>query len=424
MANEILTPQMITREAGRILHQKLNFTGNCNLQYDDRFAQTGAKIGQQLDVRLPAKYRTRRGATLSTQDHVERSTPLVVASQFGVDVNFSSVELTLDLDDFSQRVLEPAMSVLAADIEGEALAKAKNRIANFTNATTNQVMNYRNFRKNGAVLTKNLAPLSERCAVLYPDSTVEFGDATKGLFQDSTSIANQYREGILGRTGGFDVLENTLLPTHTNGAALGGTPVTNGAALGTSATTNVYVSQSTISIDGASGTPTITAGTIVTFGTVSAGIVAVHDETKQSQGFLQPFVVQEDVTLAAGAGDIVVKPGLVYGDGNAFQNCTISGGGDTDGLAVNVVGAADGSFQNDIFMHKDAFVFATADLDDVSQYGAFGARDVMDGISIRLARQYDINSDNVPARLDVLWGFDELYPELACRHMYNPAAVT
>jgi len=424
MANEILTPQMITREAARILHQRLNFTGNVNKQYDDRFAQTGAKIGQQLDVRLPAKYRTRRGATLATQDHVERSTPLVVASQFGVDVNFSSVDLTLSLDDFSQRVLQPAMSVLAADIEAVCLEKAKNRISNFTNATTNSLMGYRNFRKNGALLTKYLAPLSERCAVLSPDSVVEFGDDTKGLFQDSVSIANQYREGILGRTGGFDVLENTLTPSHLNGAALGGTPVTNGAALGTSATTNVFVSQSTISIDGASGTPTITAGTIVTFGTASAGITAVHDESKQNYGFLQPFVVQEDVTLAAGAGDIVVKPGLMYGVGNAFQNCALTGISDTDGVAINVVGAADGLFQNDIFMHKDAFVMATADLEDVSQYGAFGARDVMDGISIRLARQYDINSDNVPARLDVLFGFDELYPELASRHMYNPAAVT
>ena len=116
MANSILTPQMITREAVRILHQKLNFVGNVNKQYDDRFAQTGAKIGQQLDVRMPAKYTVRTGATLSAQDHVERSTPLVVSSQYGVDVNFTTKELTLDLDDFSQRILAPAMAQLAAHL--------------------------------------------------------------------------------------------------------------------------------------------------------------------------------------------------------------------------------------------------------------------------------------------------------------------
>jgi len=98
MANSILTPTMITREALRVLHQKCNFIGNVNRQYDDRFAQTGAKIGTSLNVRMPSKYTVRTGATLSAQDHIERSTPLTVSSQYGVDVSFTSVELTMQLD--------------------------------------------------------------------------------------------------------------------------------------------------------------------------------------------------------------------------------------------------------------------------------------------------------------------------------------
>jgi hypothetical protein len=69
--------------------------------------------------------------------------------------------------------------------------------------------------------------------------------------------------------------------------------------------------------------------------------------------------------------------------------------------------------------HEDAFVFATADLEDVSRYGAWGARESMDGISMRIARQYAIATDTIPCRIDVLAGFAPLYPELAVRHMYE-----
>ena len=122
MPNTILTPTAVTREALRILHQKLNFVGNVNRSYDDSFAKTGAKIGDSLKIRLPNEYTVRTGATLSAQDTAESSVTLQVATQKGVDLNFTSVDLTLSLDDFSKRILDPAMSVLAANIEADALS--------------------------------------------------------------------------------------------------------------------------------------------------------------------------------------------------------------------------------------------------------------------------------------------------------------
>lgn len=415
MANSILTPTMITREAARILHQKCNFVSNVNQQYDDRFAQTGAKIGTQLDVRLPSKYSVRTGASLDEEDHVERSTPLVVSSQWGVDVSFTSVELTMELDDFSERFLDPAMSKLAAKIEGQCMTIAKNRTFNYTNATTDGLLTYKRFQQNGANLTKELAPLSMRSAILSPDSTIEFNDAVKGVFQDSGKIKKQYTEGQMGRTGGFDVYENTLTPSHTTGT-LAGSPVIDGA-VGTSTTANAWVSGTALSVDTATSGTTLKAGDIITIGNV----YAVHDETKVNTGQLRRFVVQDDVTLTtlATAYTVNVKPGLIYGSGNAFQNCTLSGATDTDGLAVSLVGAVGSQFQNDLFFHKDAFMFGSADLEDMSQYGAWGSRAVQDGMSIRIVRQYDINSDALPCRLDILWGFAELYPELASRHAYE-----
>jgi hypothetical protein len=411
---------MITREALRVLHQKANFIGNVNRQYDDRFAVSGAKIGQTLNIRMPSKYTVRTGANLSAQDHVERSTPLSVTSQYGVDVSFTSVELTMKLDDFSNRILEPAMAQLAARIESDSMIAAYKLANNYTNATTNTTLSYKYFQQNGANITSNLGPPSGRSAILSPASRVEFMDTTKALFHSASNLSSQFREGMLLRTGGFDVYENTLVPSHTTGS-LAGTPLTTGASLGTSTTANAWVSQTVIDIDGATSATTIKAGDILTF----SGVYAVHPESKANTGKLATFVAQNDVTLTTSANvyQVTVKPGLIYGSGNAYQNTALSGVSDTNNLTVTRVGAASTAFGQDLFFQEDAFVFATADLDDVSKYGAWGARDSMDGISMRIAKQYAISTDTVPCRIDVLWGFGGLYPELASRHLYTQSLV-
>ena len=413
-SNTILTPTMITRESLRILHQKCNFIGNVNRQYDDRFAQTGAKIGTSLNVRMPAKYTVRTGASLSAQNHVERSTPLTCDSQYGVDVSFTSVELTMDIDRFSERILEPAMAQLAAKIEGDCMSDGYKLVPNYTNATTDGKITYKRFQQGGANITNELGPLSQRTTIMGPDSKVEFFDAVKGLFQASDNIREAYREGIMGRTGGFDVYENTLNPSHTTGS-LAGSPLTDGANLGTSDTSNVWSSQTALSVNGATSGTTLKAGDIVTVATV----FAVHPESKANTGKLRSFVVQSDVTLttAATSYTVTVKPALIYGSGNSYQNCALSGSSDTDDHAVTLIGAVSSAFKQDLQFHRDAWAFVTADLEDQSQYGAWGARRTMDGISMRLVQQYQISDDTRPCRVDVLFGFDGLYPELANRHM-------
>jgi hypothetical protein len=417
--NTLLTPTMITREALRILHQKLNFLGNCNTQYDDRFASSGGKIGSTLNVRMPAKYKARKTATYAAQNHVERSTPIVQASQYGIDVSFTSQELTLSVEDFSKRVLDPAVAQLAAEIEGDALAKALQSVANFV-GTSSTTMTYKAFQQQGQVLTESLAPASERIALLNPLSRVEFLDATKTLFADPGNLNKQFKEGILGRTGGLDVYENTLLPAHTAGT-LAGTPLTTGANMGVSATTNTWAATSAIDIDGATSGTTVKAGDVLTFGTLAAGFLECHPETKTSYGKLKKFVVTADVTVVtAGTATITVSPAAMYGVGNAYQN-TVRTKADSDNMTVTLWAAASSVLGQNLAFHPDAFAFVSADLEDVSKYGAWGARQTMDGISMRIARQYNISDDSVPCRLDVLWGFAPLYPELAVKHIHTLA---
>lgn len=394
--NSILTPTAVTREALRVLHQKLNFIGNINTSYDDSYAQTGAKIGDTLKIRLPNQYTVRTGKTLAVQNTEEQSVSLVVNNQKGVDVDFSSADLTLSLDDFSTRILEPAMAVLAANIEADAY----NMVKDVYNVVDNDgaALTFKAILLARKRLTDSLAPMdNNRSMILNTQDQVDVVDALKGLFQDSSAIAKQYREGLMGRTGGWDFYESTLMPTYTTGTAPKTTLyVVNGA------------SQVGSAVTVATGTATFKAGDIITF----AGCYSVHPETKVSTGQLQTFVLTAD--YAGGAGDLAIAPAIVVS--GARQNVSAS---PTNGGAVVKVGAgASEVYYPSLGFHRDAFAFATADL--VMPKGVdFAARETMDGLNMRIVRAYDINNDVFPCRIDMMYGYKTLRAQLATRILSN-----
>lgn len=392
MANTILTPTAVTRSALAILHQKLNFVGNINRQYDDSFAKGGAKIGDSLKIRLPNQYTVRTGASLSTQDVTESSTTLQVATQKGVDVTFSSAELTLSLQDFSDRILDPAMSVLAANVEADAYSMYKN-VWNLVDGDA-AALTYDYVMQGRQRLNEELAPMDNRRRALWsPVHARKLNVDLKGLFNDSATIAKQYKEGIVGRTGGFDHYENTLIGKHTTGTALKATTYTVNGAGQTGSAVTVAV-----------GATTFKAGDVVTF----VGCNRVHPETKADSGTLQQFVITAD--YAGGAGNLAISPAIVTS--GATQNVSAS---PTNGGAVTKVGAgASETLDQSMVFHEDAFTFATADL--VMPTGVdFAAREVMDGISLRVVRQYAISTDTFPCRIDILYGYKAIRPQMACR---------
>ncbi|MGA0604951.1 P22 phage major capsid protein family protein [Phenylobacterium sp. VNQ135] len=391
MANSILTATAVTREALRVLHQKLNFVGTITREYDDSFARQGAKVGDTLKVRLPNQYTVRTGAALAAQDTTESSVDLKVQTQKGVDLNFTSVDLTMSLDDFSERVIEPAMSVLAANIEADAMSMYKDVYNQVTN--TGQPASFAKVLQARKTLVDNLAPLNARTCNLNTQDNVDLVDALKGLFNDKATISKQNREGFMGRTAGFDFMENTLWPAHVRGAGNG--YLVNGAG------------QTGSSLAVNTGTGAVKAGDVFTI----AGVNRVHPETKQSTGIPQQFVVTQD--FAGGAGTIQISPAIVTT--GAAQNVT---GSPAAGGAITFAGGAGAAHGISMAYQKGAFAFATADM--VMPRGVdFASREVFDGISMRIVRQYDINSDKFPCRLDVLYGFKTLRPQLACRLANN-----
>jgi hypothetical protein len=387
---------MITREALRVLHQKLNFVGSINREYDSSFAKDGAKIGDALRIRLPNQYTVRTGQNLSAQDTNETQVTLTVGTQQGVDTNFTSNELTLSLDDFSKRILEPAMSVLAASIEANALTMYQDvsqSVWNGGNAVT-----FGRVLQGRKILQDSLTPLGDRTALLNTQDNVDLVDALKGLFQDQTNVAKQYREGYMGRTAGFDFTENTLIPRHTRGAQ--NTAYTTNTQVGTLPLVATPVTAITV----ATGAGAMNKGDVFTI----ANVFSVHPETKASTGILQQFVVT--TANAGGAGSVQISPSIVLAGG--AQNVVIPSTSATAGLTF--LGTASTAVGTSMVYHKDAFTFATADL--IMPKGVdFAARQVMDGISMRIVRQYDINTDRFPCRIDVLYGFRTIRPQLAAR---------
>jgi hypothetical protein len=400
MPNTILTPTAVTREALRILHQKLNFVGSITRDYDDSFAKKGAKIGDTLKVRLPNQYTVRSGSVMQVQNTAETSVDLKIQSQKGVDLEVTDAELTLSIDDFSERFIEPAMSVLAANIEADALSMYKDVYQQVNNQGSAAA--FSKFLQGRKILVDSLTPLNDRTVILNTQDNVDMVDSLKGLFNDQTTISKQNKEGVLGRTASFDFYENTLIPQHTRGAG------------NTSYTTDTTTSQMPVSataltaITVASGSGAMNKGDVFTIATV----YRVHPETKLSTGVLHQFAVAAD--YAGGAGSVSITPSIVTS--GARQNVTVVSGGSTS--ALSFAGTVSTAHGVSLAFQKGAFAFATADL-PVPKGMDMAAREEFDGISMRFVRGFDIINGLFLSRLDVLYGYKTIRPQLAVRIANN-----
>lgn len=397
---------MITREALRVLENNLKFTSQVSRQYDDRFGIEGAKIGTTLNIRKPPRYVGREGQALQVEGSVESQVPLTLTTQFGVDISFSSADLALSIDDFSKRFLAPAIATVANRIDFQGLGEYI-KVANFVGtpavvpASTTALTTY---LQAGQKLDEEAAPMDDmRTIIMTPAMQVGIVDALKGLFQQSTAIAQQYATGRMGRAIGFEWIMDQNVRTHVVGA-LGGTPLVNAA----------NQTGSSIITDGwsASISGVLKRGDVITF----ASVYAVNPQSRQSTGSLRQFVVTADVDSdASGNATIPIYPPLT--PGGQFQTVTTT---PADNAVILIFGHASSyaglSTPTGLAFHRDAFTMACADL-PLPQGVDMAARvsDKQLGISLRMIRAYDINTDQFPCRIDVLFGWQTLYPELAAR---------
>ena len=397
MSNSILTIDMITRKALEILENNLVLTRNVNRQYDDSFAVEGAKIGSTLRIRLPDRALVTDGAALQVQDDNEQFTTLSVANQKHIGVNFTSAELTMQLDDFAERVLKPRISQLASSIDAD-VANAYKSIGNSvgtpgTTPSTSLVLLQAQQKLNEAA-----AVMNPRYATVNPAANAGLVEGMKGLFNPTDTISKQFKNGMMG-TGvlGFDEINmSQSIKQHTTGSW--GTSITVTSTVSTQG-------QSTLGISFTGSSKTWNVGDVFTI----AGVYAVNPQTRESTGSLQQFVVTQAATGSSSA-TLNISPALYTSD-NALA--TVDSFPQASAV-VTMLGSAATQYPQNLVYHKDAITFATADL-LLPQGVDMASRAVHNGISLRVVRQYDINNDRLPCRIDVLYGFSTIRPQMACR---------
>jgi P22 coat protein - gene protein 5 len=408
VSNTLLTVDMVTREALRVAHETAQMIPTVDRQYDSSYGQTGAKIGSVLRVRRPNQYlRTTGSRVMDVQDQEELASNITLATQDHVDMRFNSAELALSIDDFSKRYIEPAVKELVGAIEGDAIAywtkQTYNTVGTTTIGTLMTDLTVPGLAR--ARLNQHLAPKDNNRFVQL-DSYAMSGivNGLKGLFHDGQQIREQYREGMMGRTGGADWYENDRVWSQATSADVSGT---------TDVAAGVTDGGETLSCDTAAP---VLLGTANTF--TIAGVYACHPETKQSLGFLRTFIN----TAGTGATDITVSPKF-YLTGAKQNVCSATSTQlattDFNSKAMvpyNGVAAftASKTYPTGLMYHKEAFQFVTADL-PIMDDAARCVRRSQDGLSLRVWQASDIRNDEMLMRIDILYGMAALRPEWACR---------
>ncbi len=401
--NDFVVTDLVAREALKIAHEKLAFIGTVDRQYDASFSGD-PKHGATLRVMSPNKYTRRQGSRiLDAQAQSETSQTITVATQDGVDMSFNSDELALITPDnigaFSKRYIEPAVDGLLSAIEADFIAYCTKRVSNLVGTAGTPPTDLAAIGAARAKLNQNLAPKDGNRFVML-DSVTSGGlvNGLKGLFQDSSQIQKQYREGMMGRTGGADFYENERMYAHTNSSDVTGN---------TDAAAGVTDGGATIDMHTLIASPAV--GSVFTI----TGVYDCHPETKQAYSHLKQFTI---LTTSA-SSTITVSP-TIYLTGPR-QNVASSASArlattDFNAKAVTFVGAASISYLQNLMYHKEAFQFITAPLPLMGNE-MMCTRKEQEGLSLRVWQAPDIINDRMLMRLDILYGFAALRPEWAVR---------
>ena len=389
--NNLLTPSLITKETLVMLENNLVAAGKVNRVFENQFV----KIGTTLTVRKPNRFKVTSGPGLSIQDVVEPSTSITISNQKHVDFQFSSTELTLTIEEFSERYLKPAAAELANQIDYDIISNFQQL---FNEVGTPGIVPA-NFAALGAVgqrMDEGAVPMDGRVLILNPAAYWSMANGLTGLYVQS--VSEPALKGFLAKIANFEIYEDQNVQSQTVGNWGTVAGVTNGASqTGSSLVTNGWA---------ANVTGLLNYGDVFTI----PGVYAVNPKNRQSTGTLQNFVVTAQVnTDGFGNATIPMYPAITLT--GAYQTVSASPVG---GAQLSIKGAANTAYAQNIGFVKDCFGLVTVPM-ELPEGVDFKAREMYKNISLRIIRAYDVQNDVFPARLDVLYGTSCFYPELGCR---------
>jgi len=407
LANTLATPDWVTKEVARGFLNNLQFAANVNRTYDSQYKQSGARVGNTVQARLPQRFKATDGQALQQQALLDETVPITLTNQKNVAFGYSSAQATTELDNIRERYTQPAAEVLAnaADVlASEDVYRDIYSSVGIPGTTTNTTLAY---LQAGVKLTDLAAPPDGRCAILDPLAMATIANTSSSLFNPSATISENYRKGQFGRAqlGIDDWYSSANNPRATTGSFSASTPLTNGAG---------QTGASVITDGWASGGADLLKGDVLTIGSV----FSVNPLSYVSTGRLQQFVVTADISDTTGDMTIAISPSVIASGALQTVDAAVADGAAITVWNANPTGgtlATTLSPQGFVF-HKDAFAFVMADL---IRPGA-GARSTSVsskkwGISIRMVEQYQIATDQNPSRLDILIGAATIQARLACR---------
>lgn len=397
--------KVIAKMAAGMLADKTQFVRNIDKEPETSFGNVnGYNVGDTITISKPARFTTSSGADITSaiQDVKEEKVNLSLDTRSVVPIALTSAEIqnTIGLKDWANRILDPAVSSIAQNIESTFLNVAKNAVYNCVGTAGSTVFDTDTMLSAREKLLKNLAPQNGKFNVLLDSTAMRSAvNARKGLFQSSEQISKQYEDGYMGISDGFTFLENNLLPVHTRGSS-----IASGEVSVTAAPTE---GASTINLTG-SGSKTLKKGDVFTI----AGVFQVHPITKVATTTLQQFVVTADNTASTGAfSNVAVSPAFYSSTSGTLQNISAL---PSSSAAVVLVGVASTSYLQNLAFHKSAFRFASVPL--MKPDGAhMCAQETVDGMTIRVWMDANVLTDKMIMRLDFLGGFAAVRPEWACR---------
>lgn len=406
--NTVLTPGVIAKEALMLLDNNLVLGNLVHRGYEEEMTRevNGYKKGGQVTIRKPAKYTWRSGNVAAPQDSTEKSLTLTVGTQGGVDLQFSSSDMTLKISDFAERFLKSAMITVANQIDGD-IARLYKTVWNWVGTPGTTITSFAGFGKGPQRLTEMAVPAGERTAILSPADKWGLLGGFSGLFVSDVAKPAIER-AKLPPVGDVEIYETQTVKTHTVGAKAG-TPQVNGANQSTTyAASGGTNAQSLVTNGWTANSAILNQGDVFTI----ANVYAVNPVSKDVMPYLQQFVVNQAVS-ADGSGNATVNISPAIITSGAYQTVSAV---PAAAAAITVNGAAGAGYPQNLVFHKNAFALVMVPMEvpaGVPQ-GLVG-RETYKGISVRLVPYYDGTNDISNWRLDVLYTVQAIYPDLATR---------
>lgn len=408
MPNTLITPSMIAKEALMQLENNLVFANRVHREYVKEFS--GGQ-GSTVSIRRPVKFQTTNGATASLQDVEEKSTNITVDQRKHVAWEFATQDLTLSIEEYSERYIKPAAITLAQTID-RSIASLYSSVWNLVGTPGTTPSSFANVALAAQRMDEMAVEMSDRSMAVNPAAAYAIANNQTTLNAVGDVRRTAYERAKVGTVANFDMYQSQNIAVHTVGP-LGGTPAINGANQNVTYANAVGASWSqTLVTDGwtAAAAQRVRAGDVFTIANVFAVNPVPGEGSKQAMPYLQQFTVLANANSDAGGNaTITISPPII----TSGPQQTVSAA-PADNALLTFVGTANTAYPMNIGFHKNAFALVTVPL-DMPDGVAFKARESYNGLSMRVVKDYDFTNDTDRIRLDVLYGVKSIYPDLACR---------